>query len=232
VGFGGYLAWPSNNIGALAIDPSDPNHIYCATGEANLSADNYPGCGFFHSPDSGDHWYPLRLPDNFPEVLSPRDLPRRIGSIAVDPFDPKHIRVGGVTHIATELGGMFHSRDGGKTWDVDRLVNRNYYCHCVLFHPRTKGLIFAVADITGALSPLWRSKDGGRSWHQLGAAQAARELPPGYRFGRVSLALAPSAPDTLYAFAGDRKSKCLGVFSQRRCGRKLAQDRGRADLSR
>jgi hypothetical protein len=41
--FGGFVAWPSNNIGALAIDPSNPDHIYGSTGEANLSADSYPG---------------------------------------------------------------------------------------------------------------------------------------------------------------------------------------------
>ena len=33
------------NIGALAIDPTNPNILYCGTGEADLSADSYPGVG-------------------------------------------------------------------------------------------------------------------------------------------------------------------------------------------
>ncbi len=211
-GFGGLVAWPSSNIGALAIDPSNPSQIYCATGEANLSADNYPGCGIFHSPDNGERWYPLSLPSNFPDALSRRDLPRRVGSIAIDPFDPNHIRIGGVTHSEADPAGMFFSHDRGITWDVVHLARRNYFCHAVLFHPKRKGVIFAVADIRGSWSPLWRSEDGGHTWRHLGEAQAERELPPGYRFGRVSLALAPSHPDTLYALAGDRQSHFLGVF--------------------
>lgn len=207
LGFGGYVSWPSGNIGALAIDPSDPNHIYCATGEANLSADGYPGCGLFHSPDNGEKWYPLNLPREFPDVLSHSNLPRRVGSIAVDPFDPNHIRIGGVTHSETDPAGMFFSRDRGKTWDVEPFASRNYFCHVVLFHPARQGVIFAVADIRGVLSPLWRSIDGGRHWDQLTAG-----LPPGYSFGRTSLAIAPSAPDTLYAYASDRRGRVLGVY--------------------
>jgi hypothetical protein len=33
------------NIGSLAIDPQNPAVLYCGTGEANLSADSYPGVG-------------------------------------------------------------------------------------------------------------------------------------------------------------------------------------------
>ncbi len=212
-GFGGHVSWPSGNIGALAINPSDPSHVYCATGEANLSADSYPGCGLFHSPDNGDHWYPLSLPTGFPDALSNENLPRRVGAIAVDPFDPQHIRIGGVTHSDIDPAGMFFSRDGGKTWDVEPLAKRNYYCHAVLFHPKRKGVIFAVADVRGAASPLWKSDDAGKTWKQLGShKQAKRSLPPGYMFGRTSIAIAPSAPDTIYAYAGDRKSRVLGVF--------------------
>ena len=33
------------NIGSLAVDPRNPDTIYCGTGEANLSLDSYPGVG-------------------------------------------------------------------------------------------------------------------------------------------------------------------------------------------
>jgi photosystem II stability/assembly factor-like uncharacterized protein len=44
------------NVGALAIDAKVPDTIYCGTGEANLSADSYPGVGLYRSGDGGKTW--------------------------------------------------------------------------------------------------------------------------------------------------------------------------------
>jgi hypothetical protein len=46
----------SLNVGALAMDPNDPMVLYCGTGEANLSADSYPGIGLFRTQDGGATW--------------------------------------------------------------------------------------------------------------------------------------------------------------------------------
>ena len=47
---------PTLNIGSLAMDPNDPDTVYCGTGEANLSADSHPGVGLFVSRDGGTSW--------------------------------------------------------------------------------------------------------------------------------------------------------------------------------
>src|SRR5262245_17770366 len=70
------------NIGSLAMDQKNPDTIYVGTGEANLSADSYPGIGLYRSADGGKSW----------QLLAPSDktgLPKRIGVIAIDPFDSK-----------------------------------------------------------------------------------------------------------------------------------------------
>jgi hypothetical protein len=82
---------PTLNVGSLAIDPMNPAILYCGTGEANLSADSYPGVGIFRSVDGGDTWQVLAAAET-------AGIPTRIGCISVDPFDPSHIRIGGVTH--------------------------------------------------------------------------------------------------------------------------------------
>src|SRR4051794_39756528 len=46
----------SHNIGAMAVFPGASATLIVATGEANLSADCYPGSGFYMSLDGGDRW--------------------------------------------------------------------------------------------------------------------------------------------------------------------------------
>jgi photosystem II stability/assembly factor-like uncharacterized protein len=198
------------NIGSLAIDARNPDTIYCGTGEANLSADSYPGVGVYKSSDAGKTW----------QLLAPADkniVPRRIGVIAVDPFDSKHILLGGVglaevSSTGKDLGGIFVSFDAGISWKrLTFISTQNYWCHSIVFHPKLKGTIYATFTEQGARSGIWRSIDGGKKWEQL-----TKGLPDSPLFGRTSLAISPSKPEVLYAFAkneasGD-KDLLLGIF--------------------
>ena len=200
------------NIGALAIDPANPAVIYCGTGEANLSADSYPGVGLYRSVDAGLTWALLA-------ASKKTGIPRRIGVIDIDPFDSKHIRIGGVTHAEGDPGGMYMSRDGGKNWRMETFVGSQSFqwCHDIKFHPTAKGTIFATFSRVGARGGIWRSKDGGQTWAPLTTG-----LPSNERFHRTSLAIAPSRPDTLYALAADAQSQdgdgLLGIFRSRNRG--------------
>jgi photosystem II stability/assembly factor-like uncharacterized protein len=199
------------NVGALAIDPTRPDVLYCGTGEANLSADSYAGVGLYRSEDGGKSWH----------LLAPAGsggLPRRIGTIAVDPRDPRHLLLGGVGFLEVgrdggrDVGGLFVSRDGGVSWRRESFVSTgNYWCHAVAFHPTQAGLLFATITEQGARSGIYRSVDGGAHWSQLTSG-----LPDPARMGRTSLALCPSAPNVVYALAADEQSERadlpLGVF--------------------
>src|SRR6266581_1969686 len=93
------------NIGSLAIDPKNPAVIYCGTGEANLSVDSYAGVGIYRTDNGGKTWTLLASSDE-------TGVPTRIGIIAIDPFDSKHLRIGGVganesSARPKDLGGMF-----------------------------------------------------------------------------------------------------------------------------
>jgi photosystem II stability/assembly factor-like uncharacterized protein len=198
------------NIGALTIDQKNPETIYAGTGEANLSSDSYPGVGLYKSPDGGKNWQLLASSDR-------TGLPKRIGVIAVDPFDSKHVLVGGVgfaevSATGKDMGGMYLSVDAGVTWKRQTFVsNQNYWCHSIVFDPKTKGRIYATFTEQGAKSGIWRSTDGGKKWEHL-----TKGLPDPAFFGRTSLAICPSKPDVLYAFskneASGDKDLLLGVF--------------------
>lgn len=189
------------NIGSLAIDPVNPEVLYCGTGEANLSSDCYPGVGIYRSIDGGESW----------QVLAPSEaagIPARIGSIAIDPFDPNHLRIGGVAHDKGDRDGMFVSHNGGLSWGrVNAFTSAAYRCHAVLFHPARRGTLFATIAARGSRSGIWRSTDGGATWRQL-----AGGLPSGDAMGRISLAFAPSKPSVMYALAENDSDTVLGVF--------------------
>jgi len=192
---------PVLNVGSLAIDPKSPDTVYCGTGEANGSADSYAGVGIFQTVDGGQTWTLLASPET-------AGIPRRIGTIAIDPFDSGHLVIGGVTHDEGDSSAMFSSTDGGKTWVREQFISaNNYWCNCVVFHPTAQGVIFATIDENGSKNGIWRSQDGGQSWQQLTSG-----LPATSTMARVSLAIAPSKPDTMYAIAATSTDGVLGVF--------------------
>src|SRR5262249_24733891 len=151
--------------------------------EANLSADSYPGDGVYRSTDSGKTWTPwVRSAET--------DMPRRIGTIAVDPFDPQHIMVGGIgfgrVSADRDFGGLYVTRDGGGSWQRETFISlNNYWCHAIVFDSRTRGLVFATFTGPGMASGIYRSNDGGVSWAQLKTG-----LPSPDTIGRTTLAIA------------------------------------------
>jgi photosystem II stability/assembly factor-like uncharacterized protein len=191
---------PSLNVGALALDPQQPDTLYCGTGEANLSADSHPGMGLLRSLNAGTTWQLLAAADAV-------GLPRRIGALAVDPFDPEHLLAGGVAHVQGEASGLFVSLDGGVSWArVPFVGDSPYFCHDIRFQPGQQGLVYATISALGSKNGIWRSRDSGASWQQLRGGLPSPDL-----IGRTSLALAPSDPSVLYAQLS-RKGTVLGVY--------------------
>jgi photosystem II stability/assembly factor-like uncharacterized protein len=198
---------PTLNIGSVAVDPANPAIVYCGTGEANLSADSYPGVGVFRSTDGGDSW----------QILAPAGttgIPTRIGSLVIDPFDSTHLCLGGVTHTTGGSDGMFVSRDGGLSWGRQIFPGSGAYrCHAVVFHPTIRDTLFATISARGAQNGIWKSTNGGASWTQLKTG-----LPSPEKIGRTSLAIAPSKPSVLYAISSSLREGVLGVFRSDNAG--------------
>jgi len=229
-------------IGSLALDPHDSNVLYAGTGEANLSGETYPGAGLFKTIDGGKNWTLAGDVANHLAPLHPKGplyfflgVPRRIGTIAVDPSvapsDPQHILIGGVTHSDDGVAAMFETIDSGQNWLPAPDANHpsplgavtsggvfisllDYYCHSVVFHPDQPGLVLATVEAQGTRSGIWISNDGAKSW-----LQAKTGLPSGDQFGRTSLTLAAGSK-TIYALAGQQGTqKLLGVFRSEDLGK-------------
>jgi len=129
----------TNNIGALTVDPNDSsgNTIFVGTGETNSPATSGAGTGLYRSTDGGDHW--TRLSTNIVDpAVSPSAIDftstRGIGSVAIEPGNPRTIYVGTTTALlgmtAVRGGqsqitgypqprpGLYKTIDGGATWTL------------------------------------------------------------------------------------------------------------------
>lgn len=184
------------SIGALALDPSDPQTVYVGTGEANSSVDSYDGNGVYRSTDGGATWSSLGL-----------EATARIARIAVDPLNSQRLYVAAMgTQFSTgPHRGLYRSEDGGATWNRMLFLNDSTGACDVVVHPTSPETVycatwervrrFTYRRAYGPGSGIWRSADYGLTWTRL-----QNGLPtPSDSVGRIGLAIAKSKPTTVYA---------------------------------
>jgi photosystem II stability/assembly factor-like uncharacterized protein len=187
---------PVASIGALAVAPSAPDVIYVGTGESTLRDSVGFGNGVYKSTDAGRTWTHLGLAET-----------QHIGKIAVDPKNPDVIFVAAIGHLyaANEARGVYRSRDGGRTWQKVLYKDDNVGAVEVVIDPTNSRVVYAglwntlrppwftYAPTNGPGGGIYKSTDGGTTWHQLTAG-----LPPA-GIGRTGIAVAPSNPQRVYA---------------------------------
>jgi photosystem II stability/assembly factor-like uncharacterized protein len=179
------------SIGAIAVAPSKPQTVYVGTGEGALGIDGIDGIGFIKSTDGGATW-------TLPVSVSAA----KFFALNVHPTKPDEL-------LAATSAGIQKSTDGGATW---KTVLPKYAGTEIARVPGSPAKLLAtVWDISSA-QPSWngfiyRSTDGGDSWTKVGGAGTAPFDPD---TGRLSLAIAPSAPATVFVLAatasGDSKN--------------------------
>lgn len=188
-------------IGALAIDPKNPNILYAGTGEANSSADSYPGVGIYRSSNGGRSW--ALWADS-----RKASIPTRIGVLVVDPRDPNRLWLGGLAYGSKEPQGLYRSTDGGRTWKrVKVAALEECWCRSIVLDPTNPDTMYVGLTVRSALDGIYRSRDGGTTWERLTAG-----LPPGDKMDRIALTVAPSDGRVLYAQISTMRSGHLGIF--------------------
>ena len=192
----------SLSIGDIAIAPSDDNVMYVGTGEPNAGGGSlvYEGNGVHKSTDKGNTWTHLGL-----------DTIGSVGKVVVSAADPNICFVGAMGYLFEKGNnrGVYRTVDGGTTWDQVLFVNDSTGIVDMAIHPTNPNIVYAAAwervrevnrrSYGGASSGIYRSEDGGSTWEKLNEG-----LP--VNAGRIGIAIAPSAPETLYAFYADAVS--------------------------
>ena len=192
----------SYSIGAITIDPNNPNTIWVGTGENISGRHTAYGSGVYRSRDGGQSWENMGL-----------EASERIGMIRIDPRDSDTIFVAAQGPLWSGGGdrGLYKSTDGGENWRKvlgDGLGNDDeddLYTGVseVLMDPRNPDVMYAVSwqrmrNVAvlmdgGPGTGIHKSEDGGETWRQL-----SKGLPE-ENMGKTGIAISPQDPDVLYA---------------------------------
>ena len=174
-------------MGSIAVDPVNPDIIYAGTGEQHFSGDSYYGCGVLRSANGGMSWEQLGS-----SVFRGDHGGARISRMFVDPVTAG--TVGSTVVLVASDFGLFRSIDSGRTW---RQVLDGRATDLVM-RPGDPSRVYAAVRREG----VYRSVDGGVSW-----VASSPDFPQDAQVGRINLAVAPSAPDVLYASIYNRSEE-------------------------
>lgn len=199
----------SLSIGALALDPLNPEILYVGTGEANSSGYSYFGTGVHRSSNGGLSWTHLGLTET-----------RYISRLAVDPENTGRIWAAamGDLFVPNPERGVFRSEDGGSTWERVLFVNDTTGASDLILHPDNPLIVYAAMwqrirtpqerRAGGIGSGIYKSMNGGESWVRLEGG-----LPlPSPDVGRIGLAISRSNPNVLYAIYADHPGYFAGIY--------------------
>jgi uncharacterized protein (TIGR03437 family) len=186
---------PSLAMGAIALDPSNPDIVYVGTGEENFNADAYYGAGILKSTDAGATWT---------NIVGPF-LQAYIGGLAVHPSN-------GQILLCSADTGIWRSADGGASWAqvIDGVGTS------VLFDPTNGDIAYAALGdpFVDSNNGVYQSADSGKTWKSIPGAGA--NALPATNVGRISIAIAPSTPSTLYVAVADvlknNRSNLVDIF--------------------
>lgn len=192
------------SIGAIAIDQAHPDTVWVGTGESNMRNTVGVGLGLYKSTDAGRNWSRVGLENS-----------EHISKIIINPNNPNvvYVAVPGKLWSDSPDRGLYKTTDGGKTWEKILYTDEKTGCGDVIMDPRNPDILLASMwqfrrtpysfESGGPGSALYKSTDGGKNWRKI-----TNGLPSG-EFGRIALAMAPSAPDNILAIVESENTSLL-----------------------
>ena len=187
---------PTQNIGSVAIEQSNPNIVWVGTGEGNPRNSLNLGEGIFKSLDAGKTWKRMGL-----------EKTRNIHRIIIDPVNPNTVYVAAIGNpfTAHPERGVFKTTDGGDTWTKILYTTDSSGCSDLVMDPSNPNRLIASMwqhrrtpwdfKSGGPGSGLYITIDGGKNWKKLGKDDG---LPDG-NLGRIGLAFATNDSRRVYA---------------------------------
>ncbi len=164
---------PSDNLSGVAVDPGNPNTIYC-------SAFSFPVAdgteGVYRSTDFGASWSHI--------------LTQNAWTIRIDPSNPEMIWAGGAGPSYLTDPRVWRSTNGGATWTQYELEIEHYFApsvHVLEVDPGNGDEVYVGLYNAGVM----RTTDGGSTWEDRSSGLSGTLMN--------CIAVHPSEPATIYA---------------------------------
>lgn len=180
------------SIGAIAVDPHNPDVVWVGTGEANARNSVSFGDGIYKTLDGGKTWRNLGLKDT-----------RHISRVVINPLDTNIVYVAALGHNTgpNEDRGVFMTTDGGETWKKVLYIDAEHGSADMDIDASNPNILYATmwkferrpwrftsgSEKTG----VFRSTDAGHTWKQLTGGLAKG-------WGRIGVRVAPSNSNVVY----------------------------------
>ncbi len=169
--------FPVTSISDIAIDPTNPNNIYVATGdedgyEASWQSDNdfWGGvytAGVLHSTNGGTTW-------SQSWIKVPQEYKTLIQRLIINPANPNIL-------LAASRNGIYRSNNGGSSW----VKVLNNHCHDLEWKPGSSNTVYA-----GGNGIVYKSTNSGSTWSTL---------KTGLGGGRMAIEVSAAKPDVIYS---------------------------------
>ena len=183
-------------IGAVAVDPVNPEIVYAATGEPSESTQ---GCGVLRSTDGGNSW------STFGQNVFTTSLASAwpVYDLIIDRASAGTANA--TTVLAATLRGVMRSTNSGQTWSV---VTPALTFSDIVQHPTDPNIIYAArVGVQGSPTPpgLWRSTDRGATWSTASTFTADS-------VGRMEIAVSRAQPGSVWIVAGRLDRRFGGLY--------------------
>jgi photosystem II stability/assembly factor-like uncharacterized protein len=195
---------PIINIGAIAIQQSNPSVVWVGTGEGNPRNSVNLGAGIYKSLDGGKTWKSMGL-----------EKTKNIHRVIIDPTNPNVVYVGAIGNPFADHveRGVFKTIDGGQTWEKILFTNERSGVADMVIDPANPNKLFVAMwehhrntydfKSGGKGSGFYVTLDGGKNWTKL--ANKPNGIPEG-DLGRIGIAIAKSDPNRVYALIESSKN--------------------------
>ena len=194
-------------IAHIQFDLQDPDIVYVATGDPNISGLPHLGNGLYKSIDGGDSWTNIGLAEQ-----------RIMSKVAIHPTEPNTLFAGtmGLPFERNEERGFYKSIDGGANWDQTLYLGDDAGICDLKVNPQNPDIVFAAgwnrirnnqeSVITGTDARIYRSTDGALTWDTLTVGLPQDTLC------RIGLEMSINDPNTLWAIIISQGFGVEGVY--------------------
>ncbi|MFM7543785.1 MAG: VPS10 domain-containing protein [Ignavibacteria bacterium] len=187
---------PVLGISDIAIDPTNTNIMYIATGDGDggggllLPHGDTKSIGVLKSTNGGSTWSATGLSSTVSEL-------KLIRRLLIHPNNPQRL-------LAATSDGIWMTSNGGKTWEktqTGRFIDLE-------FHPTDPSIVYAstyaVLFSSDTVSQIYRSTNTGSSWTSVATLDGVR---------RIDMAVSKHSPNVVQGLCADLYGGLSGIWT-------------------